>query len=62
MNFELTDDQRAIKRTAREMLASRYRPETVRELAADERGFTDARTFTTRLPHKTTQTTLTLNG
>jgi alkylation response protein AidB-like acyl-CoA dehydrogenase len=42
MNFELTDDQRAIKRTAREMLASRYRPETVRELAADERGFTDA--------------------
>jgi alkylation response protein AidB-like acyl-CoA dehydrogenase len=41
MNFELTDDQRAIKRTARELLASRYRPETVRELAADERGFTD---------------------
>ncbi len=42
MKFELSDDQRAIKRTAREMLASRYRPETVRELAADERGFTDA--------------------
>jgi alkylation response protein AidB-like acyl-CoA dehydrogenase len=41
MNFELTDDQRAIKRTARELLASRYRPETVRELASDERGFTD---------------------
>ena len=42
MNFELSDDQRAIKRTAHEMLASRYSPETVRELAADERGFTDA--------------------
>ncbi len=41
MNFELTDDQRSIKRTARELLASRYRLETVRELAADERGFTD---------------------
>jgi alkylation response protein AidB-like acyl-CoA dehydrogenase len=41
MNFQLTDDQRAIKRTARELLASRYRPETVRALAADERGFTD---------------------
>jgi alkylation response protein AidB-like acyl-CoA dehydrogenase len=42
MNFELTDDQRAIKRTARELLASRYRPETVRQLADDTRGFTDA--------------------
>lgn len=41
MNFELTDDQLSIKRTARDMLASRYRPETVRDLAADERGFTD---------------------
>jgi alkylation response protein AidB-like acyl-CoA dehydrogenase len=41
MNFELTDDQRAIKLTARELLASRYRPETMRALAADERGFTD---------------------
>lgn len=41
MNFQLNDDQQAIKRTARELLASRYRPETVRELAADERGFTD---------------------
>jgi acyl-CoA dehydrogenase len=41
MNFQLTDDQRAIKRTARELLASRYRPETVRALAADDRGFTD---------------------
>ncbi len=41
MNFELTDDQLSIQRTARDMLASRYRPETVRDLAADERGFTD---------------------
>ncbi len=41
MNFQLTDDQDAIKRTARDLLASRYRPETVRALAADERGFTD---------------------
>jgi alkylation response protein AidB-like acyl-CoA dehydrogenase len=42
MNFDLTDDQRAIKRTAREFLEQRYRPEVVRELALDERGFTDA--------------------
>ncbi len=41
MNFDFTDDQRAIKRTAREFLEARYRPETVRELADDERGFTD---------------------
>ena len=42
MNFDLTDDQRAIQRTAREFLASRYRPEEVRRLALeDERGFTD---------------------
>jgi alkylation response protein AidB-like acyl-CoA dehydrogenase len=42
MNFDFTDDQRAIKRTAREFLESRYKLELVRELAADERGFTDA--------------------
>ncbi len=42
MNFELTDDQRAIKRTANEFLAARYKLETVRELAEDERSFTDA--------------------
>jgi alkylation response protein AidB-like acyl-CoA dehydrogenase len=41
MNFDLTDDQRAIKRTANEFLASRYRLEVVRELAEGERGFTD---------------------
>ncbi|HTW11688.1 MAG TPA: acyl-CoA dehydrogenase family protein, partial [Solirubrobacteraceae bacterium] len=41
MNFEFSDDQKAIKRTAREFLEARYRPELMRELAADERGFTD---------------------
>ncbi len=41
MNFELTDDQQAIKRTANEFLAARYKLETVRELAEGERGFTD---------------------
>jgi alkylation response protein AidB-like acyl-CoA dehydrogenase len=42
MNFEFTDDQDAIKRTARDFLSARYKLETVRQLAADERGFTDA--------------------
>ncbi len=42
MNFEFTDDQQAIKRTARGFLGSRYRSEVIRELAADPRGFTDA--------------------
>jgi alkylation response protein AidB-like acyl-CoA dehydrogenase len=41
MNFEFSDDQRAIKRTAHDFLAARFKPETVRELAASERGFTD---------------------
>jgi len=42
MRFELTDDQQAIQRTAREFLASRYPAEEVRRLALeDERGFTD---------------------
>ncbi len=41
MNFEFTDDQRAIKRTAHDFLAARYKLETVRELAESERGFTD---------------------
>jgi alkylation response protein AidB-like acyl-CoA dehydrogenase len=41
MNFEFTDDQRAIKRTANEFLAARYRLDTVRSLAESERGFTD---------------------
>ena len=33
MNFDLTDDQRTIKRTAREFLAARYKPETIRAIA-----------------------------
>jgi alkylation response protein AidB-like acyl-CoA dehydrogenase len=42
VNFDLNDDQRAIQRTAKEFLASRYRPEEVRRLALEEEhGFTD---------------------
>ncbi|MBV9940807.1 MAG: acyl-CoA dehydrogenase family protein, partial [Solirubrobacterales bacterium] len=41
MNFDFSDDQRAIKRTAREFLGSRYPAATVRASAEDERGFTD---------------------
>src|ERR671910_544652 len=33
MNFDFTDDQHAIKRTANELLAARFKPERVRELA-----------------------------
>jgi alkylation response protein AidB-like acyl-CoA dehydrogenase len=43
MNFDFSDDQQAIKRTAREFLAARYKLEEVRRLALEEeRGFTDA--------------------
>jgi alkylation response protein AidB-like acyl-CoA dehydrogenase len=43
MNFDLNDDQRDIQRSAKEMLASRYKLEEVRRLALEEeRGFTDA--------------------
>ena len=43
MNFDLSDDQRTIKATARELLGARYPWEEVRRLAfEDERGFTDA--------------------
>jgi alkylation response protein AidB-like acyl-CoA dehydrogenase len=42
MNFELTDDQRAIQRTARDFLASAYPPAEVRRLAYETpRGFED---------------------
>ncbi|MBV9603635.1 MAG: acyl-CoA/acyl-ACP dehydrogenase [Solirubrobacterales bacterium] len=41
MNFGFTDDQQAIKRTARDFLQARYPLATVRGLAEDERGFTD---------------------
>ena len=33
MNFDFTDDQQAIKRTARDLLAQRFKPDAVRELA-----------------------------
>ena len=33
MNFDFSDDQHAIKRTAKDFLASRYKAEKVRELA-----------------------------
>jgi alkylation response protein AidB-like acyl-CoA dehydrogenase len=42
MNFEFTDDQRAIKRTAHEFLAARYKPETIRAIAEDPEGSGDA--------------------
>jgi alkylation response protein AidB-like acyl-CoA dehydrogenase len=37
MNFDFTDDQQAIKRTAHDLLADRFKPDTVRELAEGER-------------------------
>jgi len=33
LNFDFTDDQQAIKRTARDLLAERFKPDKVRELA-----------------------------
>jgi alkylation response protein AidB-like acyl-CoA dehydrogenase len=42
MNFDFTDDQQAIKRTANEMLAARFKPERMRELAEAERYDDDA--------------------
>jgi alkylation response protein AidB-like acyl-CoA dehydrogenase len=37
MNFDFTDDQQAIKRTAHDLLADRFKADTVRELAEGER-------------------------
>jgi len=42
MNFDFTDDQQAIKRTAKEMLAARFKSERVRELAEAQRYDDDA--------------------
>jgi alkylation response protein AidB-like acyl-CoA dehydrogenase len=42
MNFDFTDDQQAIKRTANELLAARFKPEHVRELAEAGRYDDDA--------------------
>src|SRR5262245_31077883 len=39
MYFDLTDEQQAIKSTAHDFLAARYRSERIRELAESERGF-----------------------
>jgi alkylation response protein AidB-like acyl-CoA dehydrogenase len=39
MYFDLTEEQQAIRSTARELLAARYRSERIRELAASEHGF-----------------------
>jgi alkylation response protein AidB-like acyl-CoA dehydrogenase len=41
MNFDLDDEQQEIKRTAHEFLASRFKPEKVRELA-EARSYDDA--------------------
>jgi alkylation response protein AidB-like acyl-CoA dehydrogenase len=35
MNFDFSDDQQAIKRTAHDLLAERFKPERLRELAED---------------------------
>jgi alkylation response protein AidB-like acyl-CoA dehydrogenase len=42
MYFDLNDEQRQIKETARDFLADRYKSERIRELAETERGFEDA--------------------
>ena len=36
MNFDFSDDQQAIKRTAKELLAERFKPERLRELAESQ--------------------------
>ena len=40
MNFDLYDEQREIQSTAKEFLASRFKPEKVRELA-ESRSYDD---------------------
>jgi alkylation response protein AidB-like acyl-CoA dehydrogenase len=40
--FDLTDEQQAIRQTARDFLAARYKSERIRELVDSERGFDDA--------------------
>ncbi len=42
MYFDLTDEQQAIKATAKGFLAARYKSERIRELAASETGFDQA--------------------
>src|SRR3954465_4552310 len=42
MNFDFTDDQRAIKETARDLLANRFKLEKLRELAESKQYADDA--------------------
>ncbi|HEY6144631.1 MAG TPA: acyl-CoA dehydrogenase [Solirubrobacterales bacterium] len=42
MYFDLTDEQRAIKSTAHDFLASRFKSERMREIAGSESGFDEA--------------------
>jgi alkylation response protein AidB-like acyl-CoA dehydrogenase len=42
MYFDLTDEQQAIRSTARDFLAARYKSERIRELAESENGFEQA--------------------
>ena len=42
MDFDLSDEQREIKSTAREFIAARFKPEKVRELAESENPYDDA--------------------
>ena len=42
MYFDLTDEQQAIKSTAHDFLASRFKSERVREIAASENGFDES--------------------
>ena len=42
MDFDFNDEQREIKSTAREFIASRFKPEKVRELAESESPYDDA--------------------
>ncbi|HEX6153013.1 MAG TPA: acyl-CoA dehydrogenase family protein [Solirubrobacterales bacterium] len=42
MYFDLTDEQQAIKSTAHDFLASRFKSERIREIAASENGFDES--------------------
>ena len=42
MYFDLTDEQQAIKSTAHDFLASRFKSERLREIAASESGFDES--------------------
>ena len=42
MDFDFNDEQREIKSTARDFLASRFKPEKVRELAESDSPYDDA--------------------